>query len=173
MQYGTARYWVRDLSHPKNQKNTKNINFAPRDCKNRVRSMRFTPYGFIRKELSPSVRPFSASQRAPSRPSGFKAISGAESLGTNSPRVEYMGELFIKARFTLFLSTVRRGSVSHPILCRSDCPSSVRACFGCRHVHCCATLTDSRENMYYGVAKCQCGVTARSSLSVEFCSGLG
>ena len=153
--------------------NTKNINFAPRDCKNRVRSVRFTPYGFIRKELSPSVRPFSASQCAPSHPSGFKAIPGAESLGTNSPRVEYMGELFMKARFTLFLSTVRRGSVSHPILCPSDCPSSVGACFGCRHVHCCATLTDSRENMHYGVTKGQCGVTARSSLSVEFCSGLG
>ena len=124
------------------------------------------PYGFITKEFSRSGRPFSVSQRAPSRPSGFKAISGAESLGTNSPRVEYMGELFIKARFTLFLSTVRRGSVSHPIPCRFHCPSSVRACFGCCHVHCCATFADSRENMYYGVTKCQCGATPRSSLSV-------
>ena len=77
-----------------------------------------------------------------------------------------MGELFMKAQFSLYLSTVRRGSVSHPILCRFDCPSSVRVCFGCCHVHCCATLTDSRENMYYGVTKCQCGATARSSLSV-------
>ena len=84
-----------------------------------------------------------------------------------------MGELFIKARFTLFLSTVRRGSVSHPIPCRFHCTSSVRTCFGYCHVHCCATFTDSRENMYYGVTKGQCGVTARSSLSVEFCSGLG
>ena len=159
-------YWLRTLSRHKIEKITLNFNSRLPDYKDRVVSVRFTPYGFIRKELSPSVRPFSASQRAPSRPSGFKAISGAESLGTNSPRVEYMGELFIKARFTLFLSTVRRGSVSHPILCRSDCPSSVRACFGCRHVHCCATPTDSRENMYYGVTKCQCGVTPRSSLSV-------
>ena len=146
--------------------------FEPRDYKNRVRSVRFTPYGFIRKELSPSVRPFSASQRAPSRPSGFRAIFGAESLGTDSARVENMGELFMEARFTLCLSIVRRGTVSHPISCPSDCPSSVRACFGCRHVHCCATLTDSRENMYYGVTKCQCGVTPRSSLSVWCCSAL-
>ena len=84
-----------------------------------------------------------------------------------------MGELFMEARFTLCLSIVRRGTVSHPISCPSDCPSSVRACFEGCHVHCCATPTDSRENMYYGVTKGQCGVTARSSLSVEFCSGLG
>ena len=120
----------------------------------------------ISKELSPSGRPFSASQRAPSRPSGFRAVFGAESLGIDSARVENIGELFMKARFTLCVSTVRRGSVSHPISCRSDCPSSVRACFEGCHVHGCATLTDSRENMYYGVTKCQCGATARSSLSV-------
>ena len=155
-----------DLSHPKNQKKYKKCQFRTSDSKNRVRSVRLTPYGFISKELSPSGRPFSASQRAPSRPSGFRAVFGAESLGIDSARVENIGELFMKARFTLCVSTVRRGSVSHPISCRSDCPSSVRACFGCRHVHCCATLTDSRENMYYGVTKCQCGVTARSSLSV-------
>ena len=49
---------------PKIRKNTKNINFVPRDCKNRFRSVRFTPYGFIRKESSPSSRPCSASQHA-------------------------------------------------------------------------------------------------------------
>ena len=84
-----------------------------------------------------------------------------------------MGELLIKVQFTLCVSIVRRGNVSHPISCRSDCPSSVRACFEGCHVHCCATYTDSRENMYYGVTKGQYGVTARFSLSVEFCSGLG
>ena len=77
-----------------------------------------------------------------------------------------MGELFMKARFTLCLSTVRRGSVSHPISCRSDCPSSIRACFEGCHVHCCATSADSRENVCYGVTEGQCGVTDRSSLSV-------
>ena len=116
------------------------------------------PYGFITKEFSRSVRPFSASQRAPLRPSGFRAVFGAESLGTDSARVENMGELFMKARFTLCLSTVRRGSVSHPIPRRFHCPSSVRACFGCCHVHSCATFTDSQENMYYGVSKGKYGV---------------
>ena len=131
------------MEHIEEKKNLNKLVFEPRDYKNRVRSVRFAPYGFITNEFSRSVRPFSASQRAPSRPSGFKAISGAESLGTNSPRVEYMGELFMKARFTLFLSTVRRGSVSHPILCPSDCPSSVRACLRCRHSALPRTVTKS------------------------------
>ena len=139
---------------------------VPRLSPRPVRGVRITPSVFISKELSPSGRPFSASQRAPSRPSGFRAVFRAESFGMDSARVENIGEFFMKARFTLCVSTVRRGSVSQPISCRSDCPSSVRACFGCRHVHCCATLTDSRENMYYGVTKCHGGVTARSSLSV-------
>ena len=89
-----GRYWVRALSHPKNQKNLKKLVFEPRDYENRVRSVRFTPYGFITKEFSRSVRPSSASQHAPSRPSGFRAIFGAENLGTDSARVENMGELF-------------------------------------------------------------------------------
>ena len=103
---------------------------------------------------------------APSHPSGFRAVIGAEGLGIDSTRVENTGELFMKARFALCVSTVRCGSVSHPILCRSDCPSSVRACFESCHVHGCATLMDSRENMYYGLTKYQWGATARSSLSV-------
>ena len=147
-------------------RNAKNVNLARRDYKNLVRSVRFTPCGFISKDLSPSGRPFSASQRAPSRPSGFRAVFGAEGLGMDPARVENIGELFMKARFTLCVSIVRRGSVSHPISCGSDCPSSVGACFDGCHVHGYATPTDSREDMYYGVTKCQCGVTARTSLSV-------
>ena len=120
------QYWVRALSHPKNEKNLKKLVFEPRDYENRVRSVRFTPYGFITKEFSRSVRPFSALPRVRRVLGPFSGLRISELTPRGS---KIWANFFMKARFTLCLSTVRRGSVSHPIPCRFRCPSSVCACF--------------------------------------------